>query len=257
MSLRKTIKHTYKELKNISLYGKEAHYFLIISQERTGSTLLSDLISFHPSILIDRHYFYSPENWPSNWQEGRTIYSQKPVRGCKFKMTDTPLQSDAERVRRFLETTAADMGIIRLERNNTFRQALSACLVDRRNQLHVRTDGKKNTGKPYTIDVEDLLGRIQYFERLTRFQDQVLADLAHCEVTYESDLQRQDRHQTTANRVFRYLGLEPAPVETRFRKMTPTTLSDVISNLDEVVEALSESEYSEYLSSVDVSVEDR
>lgn len=249
MGIRTFTKSAYKEIKNLSIFKKEAHYFLLISQERTGSTLLSDLISFHPSILMDRHYFYRPDNWPSRWQEGKKIYSRKPIRGCKFKMADDPYQSSPQEARGFLQTTGADMSIIRLNRNNKFRQGLSSYLADLRDKIHERSDEENSPDKKFRIDPDHLIeDYIKYFEKLTDFQDQALNGTDYCEVTYELDLKKQDRHQATANRVFRHLDLDLSPVETRFKKMTPFDLSKIISNPDEVKARLSKSPYGKYLS---------
>ena len=97
------------------------------------------------------------------------------------------------------------------------------------------------------MNVTDLIGRMEYFERLTRFQDASLEDIPHLSVTYEQDLLPQNRHQDTADRIFEYLGLAPARVETQLRKLTSNDLSQIVDNLDEVTAALRDTPFARFL----------
>jgi len=239
------------EARHASPILRPAEYVLLVSQERTGSTLLSNLVSFHPEILMDLHIFYTPETWPSSRRPGRWLPSSRPVRGFKFKTTHTPLKSSVETARDFFRAQqAGGVHIIRLQRQNLFRQALSAQMVGKRNVLHAWRDtpAARAAARPSTtVDIPDLFGRMEYFERLTRFQDASLEDIPHLSVTYEQDLLPQNRHQDTADRIFEYLGLAPARVETQLRKLTSNDLSQIVDNLDEVTAALRDTPFARFL----------
>jgi hypothetical protein len=163
-------------------------------------------------------------------------------------MTDVPSESDPDEVQRFLETTGEGMDVIRLRRKNTFRQALSTYLADLRDRLHLEKDEKRPEEEGFYIDTKELMSRIDYHERLTHFQDCALDNVKCLDIIYESDLKNQDSHQDTANRVFQYLNLDPAPVSTRFQKVTPTDFSEIVSNSEEVLNCVSDSKYSDYIS---------
>lgn len=248
---RQYLSRLLSEARRFSPVLRPAAYFLLVSQERTGSTLLSNLVSFHPSILMDQHIFYTPETWPSARRPGRRLPTRSPVRGYKFKTTHTPRQSSPAAAHRFFEQQhGAGVQIIRLQRKNIFRQALSAQMVGKRNDLHAWRDKAASTSAPRPaahVDVEDLIGRMEYFERLTHFQDEALAGVPHLAVSYEEALLQQDRHQATADRIFEYLGLPSALVETRLKKLTSNDLSRIVSNLDEVEAALRDTRFGRFL----------
>lgn len=246
---RQFLSRLLTETRRFSPVLRPAEYFLLVSQERTGSTLLSNLVAFHPSILMDQHIFYTPETWPSARRPGRRLPTRSPVRGFKFKTTHTPRQSSPAAARRFFgQQHAAGVRIVRLQRTNLFRQALSAQMVGKRKVLHAWRDETASPRRPAVhVDVTDLIGRMEYFERLTRFQDESLAEIPHLALTYEEDLLRQDRHQATADRIFRYLGLPSTPVETRLKKLTSNDLSRIVSNLEEVETALRETGFGRFL----------
>jgi ABC-type cobalamin/Fe3+-siderophores transport system ATPase subunit len=124
-------------------------------------------------------------------------------------------------------------------------------MVGKRNELHVWKDSRKDATtdfrKTTDVDVRDLIGRMQYIEALTRFQDQSLSGIPHLEICYERDLLPQKEHQNTANRIFEFLGLAPTPVQTQLRKLTSNDLSQIISNIEEVEEALKNTRFAGFL----------
>lgn len=248
-SVRHGLKKLVAEARHFSWTPQRATYFIIVSQERTGSTLLSTLMSYHPRILTDMDIFYTPETWSHRRRAGRRLFTTRPIRGYKFKVTHTPLQSSVDAARTFLyEEEQSGLHIIRLQRHNILRQAISSYMCGKRNELHAWKDrGQRQSRNRVTIDVEDVLGRMRYFDRLTRFQDRALKDIPHLHISYESDLFPSDRHQATADRIFRYLGLSPHPVDTRLRKLTPNNLSKVVANVGELRHRLEGTRFASYL----------
>jgi LPS sulfotransferase NodH len=246
--IKRGLKKALREMKYFSPLPKTARYFILICQERTGSTLFSDLLSFHDDILMDRHHFYTPETWPSSYQDGHIIFSRKPVRGYKFKVTHAPRKTPVEKTKAQLNTLSQNASIIRLKRQNKLRQALSA--INHHTPLHQWKDDKQSTqgenGAP-VINVDRLLESIHYYDRLTAFEDEVLKDVPHHEVIYERDLLPQDQHQATATSAFEHLGLAPARVETRLKKISKSDLRDYIGNFDEVYEAIKGTKFVQFL----------
>jgi len=246
--LKRYLKKALQEVKSFSVVPRELHHFIVVAQERTGSTLLSDLLSLHPSILMDRHHFFTPNTWPKHRYSG-LAFTRRNVRGYKFKMADAPLQHSPEDTRSFLADRSPELKVVWLRRENKFRQAVSSAMADARGLLHVWKDKKgvhSGNGR-VTINSEDLASRIEYFERLTRFQERALTDIQHIEVTYESDLLREGNHQDAVNRVFDYLGLDTVPVQARLKKLSSKDLSESIANYDELMTALQHTPHVQYL----------
>ena len=249
-SLRHALKRFYVEAKYFSPVPRRAQYFVIVSQERTGSTLLSTLLSFHPRILTDMDIFYTAETWPLSRRPGRSLFSRRPVRGFKFKGAHAPLQNSASEACDFLrDQHKAGLSIVRLQRRDLLRQAISSYMVGFRHGLHDwkdRDEGETEASR-VEVDVDEVYDRMTYFARLTRFQDRMLEAIPHLSLHYEDDLLDADQHQTTADRVFEHLELTPHPVETQLRKQTPHELEKVVANVEELADRLQETPFSTYM----------
>jgi LPS sulfotransferase NodH len=249
--LRHRLKRLYVETTHFSPIPRRAQYFVIVSQERTGSTLLSTLLSFHPALLTDMDIFYTPETWPARRRTGRRLFTTRPVRGFKFKGTHAPLQNSAHATREFLQRRCdAGLRIIRLQRHDVLRQAISSYMVGTRNELHAWKNREERTASgraSVVVDVEEIYERMLYFARLGRFQDRMLKGIPHLSLSYESELLDSDLHQSASNRVFEHLGLTSYPVETRLRKLTTDDLSGSVSNVDELAERLKGTRFASYL----------
>lgn len=197
--------------------------------------------------------FYTPDTWPTHRRTGRRLFTTRPVRGFKFKGTHAPLQSSAQATRGFLQRQCdAGLRIVRLQRHDVLRQAISSYMVGARNDLHAWKDRGEN-GAPKTssvaVDVDEVFERMVYFARLTRFQDRMLDGIPHLDISYESDLLDATQHQATANRIFEHLSLPPHPVETQLRKLTPNNLAEVVANVDELTDRLRGTPFESYAAS--------
>jgi LPS sulfotransferase NodH len=250
-SLRHHLKRLWAELQYASPVPRRAQFFVVVAQERTGSTLLSTLLSYHPRVLMDMDVFFTPETWPSSRQTGRRVFSRRPVRGFKFKGGHAPLRDSARDAREsLLEQQETGLRIVRLQRHDLLRQAISSYMVGARNGLHAwkrRSSNQTQRPSQIAVDVDDVFGRMEYFDRLTRFQDDMLSDVPHLALSYEENLLDAAHHQSTANQIFDHLGLARHPVETQLRKLTPNTLSDVVANVDELAERLHGTPYASFM----------
>jgi len=197
---------------------------------------------------MDRHHFYTPDTWPKR-RYGGLAFTRKNVRGYKFKMADAPLKHSPEDTRAFLASQAPELKVIWLKRENKFRQAVSSAMADARGLLHVWKDREdlRSGDARVNIEPEDLASRIEYFERLTQFQERALTGIQYVQVTYESDLLREESHQNAVNRVFDYLDLDSVPVQARLKKLSSKDLSESISNYDELMAALKHTPHVQYL----------
>ena len=62
-----------------------------------------------------------------------------------------------------------------------------------------------------------------------------------------ADLLDAAKHQAVSDRVLEYLGLESAPVQTRYARTSRNKISDYIENLSDVVAAVRNSQFAETL----------
>jgi hypothetical protein len=224
--------------------------FVLFSQGRTGSSLLESLLAAHPEVhrsieilskrrrLADLHRFL----------DAASRRSRHPVWGAKIKVDQLEFQGVDPPA--FLATLATSgWRLVHLWRRDTLRQSVSHFVRRHRGHAH-RKDDRPETLR-LRIEPSALLGQIESrLERLAR-ERAALRDLPHVEVVYEDDLLRAERHQLTADRLFAFLGVAPAPVSTDFRKVTPSDLPSLIENWAEVRRAIGASPHASLLQGVE------
>lgn len=135
--------------------------------------------------------------------------------------------------------------IIYLRRRNKVKHALSNFVVRGRGAYHKLDDKEEDIH--ISIDCNELVHNVT--ERL-KFEDierDALARVQYHEVVYEDDLEKQDCHQVTVNRILDYVGLENREVATKHRKINTKSLEDLIVNYDEFVACLKAQNWEQYL----------
>lgn len=70
--------------------------------------------------------------------------------------------------------------------------------------------------------------------------EEALQNVQYHEVVYENDLEDQQKHQITANRIFDYLSLERREVHTQFHKVNANPIKDTVVNYDEFITCVRE-----------------
>lgn len=240
-----TLKQGAKSLLREALYFRPlpqvGRYVFVLAQERTGSTVFMDLLNSHPHILADQHLFYTPSTFPAKWYNGRKVFSRKPIRAFKAKVTHTPRQSSVEEVKERLLSLNRSVSIIHLRRRNKLKQAFSAGVCGSTG-VQQRLDGKEIDRRP-SINIEKFMEALSYYSVLTAFEDDALEGIDHLRIEYERDLESSHLHQLTADSVFDYLGLDSHPVSTRLSRTSSRPLWEYVSNYEAVVEAVRASSY--------------
>ena len=57
-NILRPIKRTGIELKHFSVQRSQHVPFIVITKERSGSTVFMDLLATHPAVLVDHHDFF-------------------------------------------------------------------------------------------------------------------------------------------------------------------------------------------------------
>ena len=136
--------------------------------------------------------------------------------------------------------------IIYLERRNLLRQAISEMVARTRDQWHDTTENPLQ-GQKVPIDPQQLLQKIEWLAQQAVLEKEILNGVPHLYLVYEDDLLSLQQHQTTADRVFRYLGVEPVAATATFSRTTPDHLADFVENYEQVVEVIQPSKYAHFL----------
>ena len=258
VSKKKIIKETKYQLKNIyqnliyfSFKKAKLKYFIVITQERSGSTCLLDLLSSHPQILTNPHVFFNYKKLPVNFAKEQFIYSYKNVHGFKFRIQPYHLEYNSQN-RKIAQKSLQGLiengvVIVHLQRENLLKQAISYLIADTTKKQNFRKGQKPIKNTSITIEPQELINYMKWSELSLKFERETLQELPHVSLTYEKDLQKEEYHQMTMDKVCQALSLNSAPTITRYARISAKKPSDYITNYDEIAEALHSSGYGHYL----------
>lgn len=239
--------------KGLLTWRKHDRRFVIYCRGRDGSTLLVNLLNQLPDLHCDGEILYA-----------RVIAPQLYVRCCEslataqtygFKLLDYHLthvqrvSGPAEFLRRL---DRSGYKIIHLKRWNLLRQVLSAFYVQHRggyaggHQHHRSADGPPQVSR-MNVNVEELGHWLRETERRAQNEEAQLAGLSSLELVYERDLLRAEDQQRTVDRVADYVGARSVRVNAGLARLTADDLSEFISNAEDVVRFLEQTEYRRFL----------
>jgi len=230
--------------------------FIIYGQGRSGSSVLLDLIGSHPDVYCESEIFNRKVAarliWPMRYMEARAALSPQPVYGCKMKIYQMTDDQGIENPLRFMQDLHSDgWKVIHLVREDLFRKALSLVVAETRGQFLDRRQDSGGGVSSIRIEPARLAEAMRERRSADAAEQAALEGIPHIRVTYEGDLLDAATHQAVSDRVLIYLGLESAPVETRYVKTSRSRVADYVSNYEEVHEFLSQTEFVSYLPAIE------
>jgi LPS sulfotransferase NodH len=229
--------------------------FIVFGQSRSGSTLLVDLINLHPEIrcegeLLQYDWGYIPSkfmckvlacypypffNYRYRLSKGNTVYG--------FKLFVYHLKKSQKKIKKMTED---GWKIIYLKRENLLRQVVSNQIAKQTRTWHTKK-GKGNPEYQVYLPISLLQQGLSNRQRWCFWEYQCLKDREYLKVVYEKELEDSSRHQETAEKVFRYLGVDPCQVHSEFCKTDLRPYEEIISNYDEVIQFLQDSPFKSFL----------
>jgi nitrate/nitrite-specific signal transduction histidine kinase len=100
---------------------------------------------------------------------------------------------------------------------------------------------------PMRVDLAELDYWLRENDRRARYEEATLSGLRSLKLVYERDLERAEKHQDIVDQVAEYLGVGTAPVEPGLARLTTDDLADFVSNHDELVRFLEQTDYRRFL----------
>lgn len=221
--------------------------FVIFGSERSGSTLLVNLLNSHEDIHCDGEILTRPVVFPRlyiHWHVTRDNF-----KAYGFKLLDYHLRRE-QRMRKpgkfIAYLYAQGYQFIYLTRQNLLRHAISKFFA-RQHTYHNRS-GQKLEQKQIHVDIDVLFRWMRGSERsLKLINDQWLKNIPYLSLTYEQDLLQQSSHQKTVDKIVQFLGLPSAPVNTSMTKVTSPRLENFVTNYDDMAQALKNTKYEQFL----------
>lgn len=246
-------------------------HFVIISSGRAGSTMLKSLLDNHPAIvcfgevlnrdkiLWDQGDFNATMNTP----EVHALRNQDPtafidmllhsvehesVRAVGYKSIYNHY-SYGPAFKRLIPYLLDKPGlkVLHNKRRNVFKTFCSYRVAAERTKrgklMNAYQKGDHETDMHIIVDPARCLEFIRSTEREGQRFDALFADCDMTDVHYE-DLAR--RTGLEMKRLFAFLGVEYAPVRPRTHKVRRQPIEDVVTNYDEVRQALTDEGYGDF-----------
>lgn len=218
-----------------ALFGdREFKKFFIISDSRTGSTLVNNMLNFHPNIVAEGEVFKMPES-QSSVQAWHKLFRKRPKKidyvGCKL-FYHHPLLGDRE-VWDLVENDKSII-IIHLIRKNILRSLVSKKigLKTKKWTENIHSHGSIDLEKKkIELEVEECE---TYFNEIINHQeriDKIFSNHKLIHVTYEE--LAKDRRKII-NKIFKEFDLEIYDRDSELKKQNPESLQDLILNFEEL-----------------------
>ncbi|MEM6394232.1 MAG: sulfotransferase [Planctomycetota bacterium] len=241
--------------------------FVILSYQRSGSTLLNDLLNHHPHIVcysevlcgpfpmfyldgfnhhakgLKRYRRWAPDHFLNRLVFGGYTPDTQAV-GFKLFPDHYAAYQDA-----FDRTLAQHpFKFIHLRRHNRLATYLSLARAEQ-TQVWSSNDQQAPQAEqaaPLSIrlDPAACLAFFQQREAEEHDFEQCFAGHPLLRLTYE---ELAEQREPTLHRVLEFLGLEPMPLETTLERQRSRSLGDAIANADELRDAFAGTPYAAYL----------
>jgi LPS sulfotransferase NodH len=220
--------------------------FLVLSQSRSGTTLLKELLNAHPMIECAGELLVDWVPWPELYVEAQSRARRDKVFGFKVFIHHLDRDQGMEDPARFLRRMhEKGYRLVYLKRENLVRHAMSQMLRKATGVTHAR-DGKVQIPR-HQVDARAFMRHLQVRDYYWRQAERALEGLPHHRVLYESALETSANHQSTMQQLFTFLGLPPIEVCARLKRINDKPLSEIVENYDEIVQAVDAGPYSCWL----------
>ena len=235
-------------------YSLPAKRFVIFGAGRCGSSLLVSLMNSLDRVHCDNEILHDRVPFPKLYIDARASRSKSSVYGFKLLSYQIKtVQRINNREKFLLDLDRSGYKIIYLNRKNLLRHALSN-IYARQKKFHYRVwDKNKDNDRAIQVDVNEVLEWIVGLEKAKQIQANLLKNIPLlASLTYEEDLLDNSCHQATVDKICIRLNISSQPIKTSFVKSTPTRLSDLVINYEELEKAIKASKYSYLWESADL-----
>ncbi len=219
--------------------------FFVLSDPRTGSSLLGSLLASHPDICWGSH-----ELKAAYWDRQRSPFLRKisriypvPFLAYRARQTNQPVYGlklmyhHLHSPRRIVPHLSwLGWRIISLERRDLFSRILSL-FVSRQTGIWGHKKAQHATVGPLEIPVDAFLRQMETSHRAQQEHLRMLAGLPHLHLIYEDHLADAGQWQTTCRLAFKFFGLPEVLVHSDMEKTWHQPYSELVANYDELVMA--------------------
>ena len=238
-----------------SLLGRRLIYpktkFVIFGQGRTGSTLLTSLLSSHPEITCEGEILARRVLNPLLYVTCRSrILSASDVYGFKVKIYQlTHSQKlDLDDVIDFFKRLKENKWqIIYLKRENLLRHAISNMMVENTGLYHRFSDEQVFWNEKIDLDCQQLFIKMKRREKFQEAEACVLKHIDHVPLVYEKNLLDTDAQQKTVDMLCDLIGISRCSAQTNLVRINRGKLSNIVCNYHEIRAKIEHTRFSQFL----------
>jgi hypothetical protein len=221
--------------------------FFIFTHQRSGSTLLVNLLDSHSMVDCQGELLLDPMLSPMGYLSRREKLLSAEVFGFKLQPHHFTYQKIANPANFINTLVNSGYKIIKLKRRNIVRAALSLQYALKSGTFHrTRMSSGHQDARVY-INPEDVIESIKWIEYNSEELDRLSQDYPLLELTYEDDLLDNSVHQITVNSISDYLEIPHTEVHTDLRKVIPSDLSETFVNAEQIISVIRSTNYASYL----------
>ena len=243
------------ELKTFATYPiREKHdpkkKFVILTYQRTGSSLLVDLLNSHPNILCESEILLNRMFSPETFLYRKSRLCGTDIYGFKLQLSHLEYQGVKEPANFIQNLVVNEFSLIKLTRRDLFRTALSLQYAIASQKFHfIKKPGKEPALIKISLDTNEFLDTFRWIIYQSQVLEEITAEIPVININYEDDLLDDRNHQTTVDLITDSLEIKKAQVSTIYIKATPPNVSEFINNVDELKEAALLSDCKEHIKS--------
>ena len=235
------------------LFGNTQYEKLVIlGRQRTGSSLLMNLLHAHSKIDMESEVFRLLEGQSCRTVWKKTFSKKLPwIKYAGFKLFyNHPDDSEDREVWEILNADT-NVRVIHIKRENILRTYISKLIALKTGAWDSRQEEEKTEvfDKRVKVDVEHCLNELREIKKLeaqfgkTRFPNHPYLELSFEELTQNKESQ--------LSRIYSFLGLEYKKIDKtkiNLKRQNPEGLRELILNYEDLVDKISHSEFKNLLS---------
>lgn len=230
---------------------------------RCGSTVLGSLVNQHQDMFWAGESFlkYHSDKSLTISEMKKVLATSESIKLCKYYMFATKYPRGMD-----LSENCVDMSIpeyieflkkqgyshfVFLERENYLSRAISMEKGRKSGVWHLKNnEQQKFSGKlhldvnSFQVGMNEYIPLLQYFENLDNEKKLILDSLSGypvLELTYEKDIEENPRN--AYNKYCNFLDVKPVEVKIELKKTSRESMKDLISNYQDVYEAIKPTKY--------------
>ena len=232
--------------------GKHKPSFVVFELGQSGCTTLMRWFRDRKDIIFQENILSQRVRFPRMSVFRRVHQSHGEVYGFNLRIEHLRQVQTMPNPNQFLQDLhRGGCRVIFLQRRDILRHAIATLKVDNiqsSKSLNVTDSSSSppnhaNRSKRVAINTQALLNCLQYIETQRVDAQAILHDIPHLSLTYEDDLIDPNVYSTTAQRLSDFLEIVPLKPADNVVKLVHQDRADLVTNYDEVRQAIESSEY--------------